>query len=296
MKTISFIGNSEPPHKLLEIFKKMTPGSAGIWGQLKGVPTYDSDYYGVIDCLPSNLKHFENRSVFLGAHPPTSHYSYNNMDNLKGIAKVDCREGIGGFLEWWLKYDYDYLKVLKPMIKTKKLGCIVSDAQTQKYHKDRRNWLERFTIRDDLNFNLHGRIKPFTQNMQRYYRGCCGSIKDSAEYKNDHMSGKEEVYEQHKYMIEFDATGKFYISERILDCLLMWSMPIYYGGENLHKYIPKESFHYLDINGDGIDVIDIINSNLYEKSLSYIGEARNLLLDKWQLWPRLHELIFGSTI
>ena len=297
-KKIAFIGNSEPPEKLLELFRKFTPGKSGIWGQLKGVNNYqDADYFGVIDYIPDNIRNQidETRCIFLGAHPETMQ-AYRDMSNYKGIKMYDLKHAFG-YGEWWLKYDYDYLMKLSPNPKLKLLGAIVSDANTQEYHKKRREFLERFTNRNDIEFDLYGRIRPFTENMKKYYRGVCGSLDArgaASANGNDHMSGKEEIYNKYKYMIEFDATGKNYFSERVFDCLLMWSMPIYYGGYNLDKYLPKECFVQLDINGNGDDIIKIINSGIYEKSLPYIAKARQLLLNKYHIFARCHDAIFGE--
>lgn len=293
MNTIAFIGNSEPPDKLLNIFKKMTPGSKGIWGNLVGVPSYqEAEYFGVIDCLPSQLQHFESRSIFLGAHPPESHYAYQNMRNQKCIAKFDCAETVG-FLEWWIKYDYDYLNNLQPMIKTKNYAAIVSNAETQSYHKKRLAWLKRYCdgpSRED--FHLYGRINQLTPNMEKHYKGHCGNQNHTAA--TDHMIGKEEVYESHKYMIEFDAEANYYFSERILDSILLWCFPIYWGCKNLHTFIPKEVFAYLDINASGEDVNDIIGSGAFERALPYMADARDILLNELQLWPRIHNAIYGT--
>ncbi len=243
METISFIGNSESPEKLLDLFKKMTPHNSGIWGRLKGEPHYRTTYHAVIDYLPSGLGIDESKCVFLNAHPETMQ-AYRNMDSYKGLKMYDAKNSLG-FLEWWLKYDYDYLSNLQPMQKIKRLGCIVSNANTQPYHKARLEWLDRFTNRkEELHFDLYGRIIPFTEKMKTYYRGVCGSYDPrgaASSGGNDHMTGKEEVYEQHKFMIEFDATGNFYMSERVLDCLLLWACPIYYGGGGI-KVLPSESY------------------------------------------------------
>ena len=72
-------------------------------------------------------------------------------------------------------------------------------------------------------------------------------------------------------------------------------MPIYWGGSGLHKYLPKEAFHYLDLNKNGDDVQEIINGDSYEKNLQYIAKARNILLDELQIWPRIHKAIFGRS-
>jgi len=71
----------------------------------------------------------------------------------------------------------------------------------------------------------------------------------------------------------------------------MWCMPLYWGGTNVEDFLPADSFRYIDINGDGSDVMDIVNSDFREKHLDAIAEARDLLLNKYQIWPRLHSVI-----
>lgn len=290
MKNIAFIGNSESPAKLLELFRPFTPGCSGVWGQLKGVPHYkEADYFAVIDYLPPGLGVDESKCIFLGAHPETMQ-AYKNMDNYKGFKMYDCKNTFG-FGEWWLKYDYDYLTALKPMTKPKNLACIMSDANSQSYHTKRRDYLEKFCNNYGKEIDVYGRIKPWGSIIPSY-KSHCGSANPGAE-ANDHMSGKESVYETYKYALEFDATGKYYFSERIFDCLLLWCMPVYWGGESLHTFIPGESFKYLNIDGDGTDVIAALHSDLYEKSLPAISKARDLLLNKYHVWARTHEAIFG---
>lgn len=295
MKNIAFIGNSEPPSRLLEIFKKQTPNSSGVWGQLRGVNNYkDADYYMAIDEVPGNLNIDMSRCIILGTHPETSK-CYRYTGNINCFKRTDINDTIG-MLEWWINFDYDYLKALKPPTKSKTLGCIMSNANSDPAHVTRKNWLRRFTQKNDLDFNLHGRIIPSTPQMQRYYRGICGSYDPrgaAASGGNNHMIGKENVYLDHKYMLEFDTVGRAYFSERILDCMLLWAMPLYWGG-NLHSYLPQNSYRYIDINGSGDDVLKITQSSFYEDHLNELAKAREILLDELQLWPRIHHIIFGT--
>ncbi len=297
MKKLAFIGNSEPPEKLLEIFRKFTPGNSGVWKNLQGVDNYkDADYFAVIDYLPPSVQVDESKCIFLGAHPETMQ-AYRNMDSYKGLKMYDARKTFG-FGEWWIKYDYDYLSKLQPPAKTKNLACIVSDANTQPYHKKRRDFLERFCDKHGDKIDVYGRITPWG-SIKNSYKGACGSLDPrgaAATGGNDHMSGKESVYEQYKYVIEFDATGKYYFSERVFDSLLLWAMPFYWGGENLHDFIPYDSFRYLNIDGDGQDVLLFLSDPLlYEKSLPDIAQARNVLLNRYHIWARTHEAIFGES-
>lgn len=303
MINIAFIGNSEPPETLLKLFRKQTPGSSGIWGKLRGVDNYkDAEFFAVIDYLPNHLhdKIDKNKCVFLGAHPE-SMSAYRNMDNYTCLAKYDCKNTFG-FGEWWLKYDYDYLMSLKPPNKTKKLCAIVSNAESHEYHKARKAWLRRFTdlLMDEKkskeDFNLYGRIIPDTENTKYFYHGPLGSSDSrgaASSGGNDHMSGKEEILIEHKYIVEFDAVGDNYFSERVFDDMLLWCLPIYWGGRGLHKYLPKHSFANFNIDGSGLDVAMLSNTNFYEENLDCLSKARQILLNELQLWPRVHFAILG---
>jgi hypothetical protein len=297
VKNLAFYGNGEPPARLLDIWRKQTPGSKGVWGQLRGVDNFrEADYVMCVDNLPPPNVFPHSKCVVLNAHPESLKGPFRDMSGYKCLAKIDAREGFG-FGEWWIKYDYDTLKAMPAPTKKKRLGCIMSNADTDASHLKRRAWLERFTKNDELDFDLHGRIKPWTPQMQRYFRGVCGSWDPrgaAASGGNDHMSGKEQVYLDHKCMLEFDNVGRYYFSERVFDCMLLWAMPIYWGGQGLHEYVPHESFRYLNIDGGGEDVLSVVRSDFYETHLSDLARAREALLDELQLWPRTHKLIFGT--
>ena len=108
------------------------------------------------------------------------------------------------------------------------------------------------------------------------------------------MIGKEQILSDTKFMLEYDANGEHYWSERLADSLLMWCYPIYWGGSGVHKYLPKESFSYLNIDGNGDDVLNALEWINYQEKLPIIAEARQLILNKYQIWARIHEAVFGK--
>jgi hypothetical protein len=292
MDKLCFLGNSETPQKLLDTFRKMTPGRTGIWGNLQGTGNIDeADYFAVIDKVPSEYVYRikPDKCVILGAHPE-SLQSYQNMDSIIALSKFDCAKTIG-FLEWWIKYDYDYLSSLQPMNKPKILGTIVSNSGSDRSHTMRKSFIERFCTNHNSILDVYGRIVPFGSIIP-HYKGVCGQRANTVT-SGDYWSGKEPVYEQYKYMLEFDNFGKYYFSERVLDCLLLWSMPIYNGGENIHEFIPQGSFRYFNINGNGEDVIRVIRDQTYEQNIDNIRMARNILLNHLQVWARVHSAIYG---
>lgn len=291
MSKLAFIGNNEKPQVLLDTFRKMTPGRSGIWGDLQGTGVIeDADYFAVIDRLPLEYKGSvsEKKCVFLGAHPETLRY-YQDMSSFDALAKFDCRHTLG-FIEWWISYDYDYLSKLPPIPKTKLLGAIVSNASSDSSHQVRKDYLERLCTENSGMLDLYGRIVPFG-SLISHYKGLCGN--QSKGHDGDYWSGKEPVYEQYKYMLEFDNIGENYFSERLLDCMLLWAMPIYWGGKGPHQFLPINSFRYLDINGAGDDVKEIINSRFYEEHIQDLVVARFKLLNEIQVWPKVHKAIFG---
>jgi len=75
-------------------------------------------------------------------------------------------------------------------------------------------------------------------------------------------------------------------------------MPIYFGGDNLYNYLPENSFLYTNIHCSGEELekevkeaIEKINSSFREDHLEELNEARDLLLNKYQLWPYIYNAI-----
>lgn len=276
---VFLVYDHETPEDFLRIMSKMTPGRSGRWKDMEATTNpNEADWFVVIDSTYRSLP--LDRTLFVGAHPaiPTSNGYRNNTDKPH---RLDCSETFG-FGEWWINYDYDTLKTLQPPQKKETLCCIMSDAESTLDHKLRKSYMDRYCKKHDI--RLYGRIKP-TESTKRCYRGELGS-----NTPKTYWFGKEEVIRDHKYALEFDnGPTKHYFSERIFDDILLWTTPILViGCTNLEDYLPTGSFHYASLDKDGDDVQDIIK---LEPSIEKLKEARELLLDKYNLWPRVYEYI-----
>jgi len=66
-------------------------------------------------------------------------------------------------------------------------------------------------------------------------------------------------------------------------------MPIYWGCKNIDKFLPKGSYINIDINKSGVEdeIIEISKSTLFEENIDNIAEARELMLNKYNLWPTI---------
>ncbi len=85
-----------------------------------------------------------------------------------------------------------------------------------------------------------------------------------------------------------------YWTEKYMDCILSWTLPFYWGAPNLDKYFPAESFIQIDIENpkSAIETIrKTMDNGEWEKRLDAIAEARDLILNKYQFFPFMAQMI-----
>ncbi|MHA1853890.1 MAG: hypothetical protein ACTSUF_10360 [Candidatus Heimdallarchaeaceae archaeon] len=254
----------------------MTPERKGIWKDIIGVTDIkEADYCVIIDDTKQDIPW--QKAIYINAHPFFENYSgYVDMSNKKCFAKLDAKYDFG-FGEWWLEYDYDYLSKLEKPEKIKDICCIMSNTSGGFGKEMRKKFVLDF--KNKYGLNLYGRLEGF----QELGEGLNG----------DYWYGKEPVLEIHKHSIEFDmGITSNYFSERVFDSLLMWCKPFYWGSNNLERYLPKESFSYIDISKNGEDIIE----NIGKIDYNAIATARDLLLNKYQLWARIYDIIHNNPL
>ena len=286
MIKVCFIYPSEPRDEVLKTFSRFTPGKSGVWKDMKGVLSVkEADYCMLLDGISREFVPPE-KAILVGAHPKMENFpSYQCFDNRQCAAKLDRRDTFG-YAGWWLDEDYDTLSALKPPKKIKDLSCILSNSMGGWGRTDRIEFMKRFCSKYPGKVDLYGRIIPEGSLVAHYKREL------GINTPKDYRYGKRKGLEPYRHSLEIDVGPcKNYFSERFFDSMLMWCMPLYWGGTNVEDFLPADSFRYIDINGDGSDVMEIVNSDFREKHLDAIAEARDLLLNKYQIWPRLHSVI-----
>jgi hypothetical protein len=91
-----------------------------------------------------------------------------------------------------------------------------------------------------------------------------------------------------------NSVGPDLWTEKVADCFLSWTVPIYRGCTNLEQYFPEGSFVRLE-SDDPADVCRTIRSLLasdeWERRLPAVEEARELVLTHYQIFPYLAHLI-----
>ena len=173
-------------------------------------------------------------------------------------------------IPWHVNKTFDELISAKVPVKSKKLSAIVGDAMDVPGHIKRRKFLQYIQNDKSLELDLYGKKINFIE---------------------DKWNGVA----PYKYSLAMENTsGLDYWTEKIADCFLSWTVPIYYGCNNLENYFPKESFIRIDIGQPEESLAKIrriINEDNWERYIPALEEARNLVLNRYQLFPFLSEMI-----
>lgn len=99
----------------------------------------------------------------------------------------------------------------------------------------------------------------------------------------------------YRYSIAVEnTTWPDYWTEKIADCFLSWTVPIYHGCPNLEKYFPPDSFVRIDIERprEALETVRrILREDDWERRMPAIAEARRRVLQEHQLFPHVARLV-----
>ncbi len=261
---------------------RQTPGSRGDWNNIQFTTkdTEKCDFVVVlnkvphrinVNCPPSHIWAFMQEPYIPIAHE-WMHKGHNQFAKVftHDIFKKD-QKYIKSFplLPWHIDKTYDELKSIQLPQKTKIISWVTSNKMSFPGHKKRMVFLD-FIHESNLQIDIFGKGISFIED-------------------------KWDGLAPYKYSLAIEnSTSEDYWTEKIADCFLSYTLPIYYGCTNLEEYFPADSFIRIDISNPEESlrkIIDTINNNEWEKRLNAIKKARNLILDKYNFFPELEHLI-----
>lgn len=259
--------------------KRQTPGNSMKWKDLTFTEenVEECDYLIILD-YPKNdfsIKVNKDNIIHLCLEPPNEISKYRQYANKKVkwiFNQLDIKQNnilSHGALPWHVNKDFDFLKDLKVenLSKENRIVWITSNQRSSKGHKVRMDFLENI---QSLPFvDLYGRgIKP--------------------------IDDKWDVLSKSKYAIAYENfQSDYYWTEKIIDCFLSYTMPLYFGCNKIDDFFPKDSFIQIDPNDKHADLFleEIVTSNKWEENLEAITRARELVLNEYQLFPFLSKAI-----
>lgn len=291
------------PEIFLNYIRHMTPGKSGKWKDMEATTNIDeADFYIIFD--GHNYKIDESRAIYFCQHPKVTGYNFNASPSFKTYANKNCLKFFNSDNglnpgEWWIQASYDELSTLEIPKKKELLSCIVTYQTHNPMYAQRLKFVEEFEkqtmFRSDFRWSLYGRPEEkFKANelLKNVFVGALGNNNPDGSL-GSHTIGKDSILKDVVYDLMFDVgPTQNYISERFYDAMLLWAKPIYFGSNNVHEFIPRGSFEYVNIL-DLNEVNKVIETIKEIPDYKAMGEARDLLLNKYQVWPYVYNVIKG---
>jgi hypothetical protein len=279
--------------------ERQTPAQLGIWEDcqfLINKEVAQCDYWVVCE----NLEHPEEticpeENTILVTHEPPTLGKYKTLFVKQFAAVITCHRNIKHQhpifqqqgLQWhvgrrqrnhenlsWSK-DYDELTAIPPMPKDKEISAISSGKDGSLGHRQRLDFIRILK-------------SHFGERIDIYGRGI-----NEIEDKWDALAG-------YKYHVALEnCSVEDYWSEKLSDAYLARSYPIYWGCPNIEKYFHPSSMTRIDITQPdrAIHLIEsTMQDNRYEKSKEHMEKARNDILNKYNLFPMICDIIHKSPI
>ena len=272
---------------------RQTSGERGIWGDCQFFVNEDieeCDWWVVYENLlkPEKTLCSPENTIFITGDPPNVR-KYDQRF-LRQFAKViTCDRDINHpgviqtqqALPWhigkhyknkkivFFSRNYDELKKVRNFEKDRLISVISSNKNFTKGHKERVAFFNRLKEYWGPKIDMFGK-----------------GIRD--------IEDKWDGIARYKYHVVLEnSTLRDYWTEKLSDAFLCGAYPFYYGCPNIYDYFPKDSLTLIDINDfeKSISIIEkTIENQQYERSIAEISHARDLVLDKYNLFPMICEL------
>lgn len=169
-------------------------------------------------------------------------------------------------LDWWVGKSWDELHTLEVPPKNSTISAIASTKRDIAGHRRRNDFIELVAEKID--------------GLDVFGAGRQNQLRD-----------KWDGLAPYRYSVAIENSSKTnYWSEKISDCFMAFTVPLYFGAPNIADYFPEDSYIWLPLD-DPQAAIEKINEVLsdddWEHRLPAIHEARRLVLDRYSLFGQL---------
>jgi len=279
---------------VMEDSRGQSPNNSCIWDNIEATDDIiDAEYLVIQDSCPMDiLTQFpkEKRLYFSreALTPNIIHEYPNDLVNRFSFwdgsgylwtrwwytsTKAQASHGYGGICK-----SYTELSNEKPKDKTKRFTCVLSNKTQSEGHNIRIGFTEKI-IKKYPKLDLYGSI----------------------EFRNKEMPNNDKslALADYQYCLGFDNQDNIdnFFGTQFTDSVLNWCVPIFWCGTDLNRYFPEKSFIQFNAREDKeIDrIIDLIENDDYTERIGAIAEARDLILNKYNLWPTISNVITNKV-
>lgn len=286
----NFCSNKE----LSLLWNKMSKGNL-TWNNIQLVyeEKDNPDYYVIIN-KPIHDKYDKSKTIVFRMEPDTdllskntvkNHWDdwYNSKDEFLYFCDLNRYRNN---TEWHLGSNYNQLlnQCNNIINKTKLFSSVCSSLYNMDGHKFRIDLLKYIENKNEVSIDIYGRENLF--NFKNY-RGSLPS------------HNKDDGILPYKYtFISENCDRENYFTEKITDAILGETLCFYWGCKNINDFIDEKAFIKLPFNlEEAYKIIKTsINNNEWEKRITYIKTEKMKLLDYYNFFPRIENLINISNL
>ena len=213
------------------------------------------------------------KKILLLFEPPLvdkAHYESSFHDNFDAVFTM-CDMLLENKKYKKLYYPQPSLTPVVPIAFHKKKFCVTIagnkyESGEEELYSARRKTIEFFEKNHPQEFDLYG--TRWDKNQNPSYQGP--------------VACKQDTLQQYKYCICYENSKHImgYITEKIFDCFVAGTVPIYYGADNICDYVPEDCFidrEKFASDAELYNFLQAITDHEYEK---YISAIRKYLLSK----------------
>lgn len=269
--------------EMVSCYANQTPNLDGCWNEISYTTNIEEADYVIIEdnCSNEVLNSFPKEKLLYFSREALDAESHTRYPSDK-VTRFSFWDGTGYLYTKWvysgdlagvnMTYS-DLQKEIKAPLKTKVISCTQTNKEMTPIHVARKAFIEKYAALYPI--DVYGSIS------------CANSVLEDNDKRNS--------LDPYKYSLCFDnqVTIKNFFGTQVTDSLLRWTVPIYGGGGDLGKYFPEKSFIKIDpTNLEDVDrVYDIIHNDDFDIRQSAIAEARELIMNKYNLWPTIERII-----
>lgn len=140
----------------------------------------------------------------------------------------------------------------------------------------------------------HAQRFRFTQYLAQKY-----SAMDLYGHGIRPVNDKAETIRPYRYHLAIENyIGRHHITEKLMDVYLGGALPLYAGCPNANEYFPEESFISIELSDFDeavYKIIQIVESDEFEKRIPAIRKAKEMVLNKYNIFALLSDHIEKLT-
>jgi len=263
-------------------FLKRTPGGSGVFGNFRFVTDdacRECDYWVVwgglreatkVKCPAQNIVYVTDESHSERRFNPEFLHQFR--------AVIACRQDIQhphiipshDLGIWHFDKSYDEVMAMDVSHKPKTISVVSSDLTTLAGHK------RRYAF-------VHQLMGHFKDRMDYFGRGI------------NPVADKFLSLADYRYSVAVENSFiPGYFTEKIFECFLTNTLPLYYGCPDLERFFDARAFVRIDIQDyrAALSVIeDVIKSDIHRERLPFLREAKKTYLDRYYFFPAVAQIL-----